>query len=155
MERKNDRCILKGVDLEDPAAIRRLMGGLEYRLTHSVLNVNADELKAMSPDENALMNNIMVDVRANAQRFTLLLEAILRFVSARHGADQDVINAARELEQLAPGSVLRYPVIQLDAYAVAEARMVKIRGPIDILRIRQRLPELVCIPTPITMFKRS
>jgi hypothetical protein len=141
----NDESVLKGLDLEDPKSIRTVMAALEYRLMHCVLNPSAAELAKLESSQNSLVNSIMIDISATAETHPLLTEAALRFVSSRYQNDGGVIAAAEELETLATAYVLSKPTVDSRAYEEAEMRMEKIRGKTDILRIRQRLPELVCI----------
>lgn len=67
-----------------------------------------------------------------------------RFVFNRHRDVQGILSAASDFENLAPEPALTVPWLLPEDYEAAEARMSKIRGKIDIMRVRQRLVELVC-----------
>jgi hypothetical protein len=145
MEPSNDQqSILTGVNSKDDEELRKFMRGLEYHLTHSILNVSFDDVCNLSDNEHALISSIMACIRNNGIKYPLLLEASLRFVSCRHSDTQGVLSAARELENLAAEPVLTAPYLYPDDYEAAEARMTEIRGKVDIMRVRQRLAELVC-----------
>jgi hypothetical protein len=87
----------------------------------------------------------MACIQNNGTKYPLLLEASVRFVSSRYRDVQGVLAAAREFNDLAEEQVLTAPYLFPEEYMAAEARMTAIRGKIDIMRVRQRLAELVSI----------
>lgn len=150
MAANGDQSILKGLDLKYHEAVRIFMTGLEYQLTHSVLNPAFADECGLSDHQHALICNILAAIRNNGKKFPLLLEATLRFVSNRHRDALSILSAAQEFENLAPEPVLTAPYLFHKENEAAEARMVEIRGKIDIMRVRQRAVELVWI-TPSTL----
>lgn len=145
MASTNDECLLSGMDLGDSQQIRRIMIGLQYHLTHSILSLSSEDLSGLTPDETALISAIMAAIRNNGSRYHLLLEAALRFVASRCRDDLGVLSAAHEFKTLSSAQVLIAPNLYPEAYEKAEARMRELRGTVDVLRIRQRLSGLVCI----------
>jgi hypothetical protein len=145
MASTNDECLLSGMDLGDSQQIRRIMIGLQYHLTHSILSLSSEDLSGLTPDETALISAIMAAIRNNGSRYPLLLEAALRFVASRCRDDLGVLSAAHEFKTLSSAQVLIAPNLYPEAYEKAEARMRELRGTVDVLRIRQRLSGLVCI----------
>ncbi len=131
MVRFNTDSIFRKVDLENADSIRRIMVGLDYYLTNQVLNSGAPEIRALrGPDrseERYITNTILSTIRTQLG-YPLLLEAVLRFIEARNGNDQQVLAAARDLETLAPGMVLTVPQAYLAEYAAAEARFNRTRA---------------------------
>lgn len=131
MVRINKNSIFRKVDLENVDSIRRIMAGLDYYLTNQVLSNGAPELRALrGPDrseERFITNTILSTIRTQLS-YPLLLEAVLRFIEARNGNDQQVLAAARDLETLAPITVLTVPQAYPEAYAAAEARFNRTRA---------------------------
>jgi hypothetical protein len=145
MASASDQSILKGVDLSDTKQIRKIMRGLQYHLTHSILSPSSEHLRDLSQDEASLLCTIMAAIRLHAPKYPLLLEASLRFVSEQYRDDKGVQSAAIQFTTLADGPVYTAPNLHLEAYEEAEASIEHIRGRYDVLRIRQRATELVCI----------
>lgn len=137
--------ILEGVNLNDHKEVRKFMTGFEYHLTRSILNTSFEAVCRLSTYEHALISNIMACIRNNGTKYPLLLEASLRFVSSRHRDAQGVLAAAHEFNDLAEEQVLTAPYLFPEEYKAAEVHMMAIRGGIDIMRVRQRLVELVSI----------
>lgn len=144
MASASDQSILKGVDLNNADQIRKIMRGLQYYLTHSILSLTSEHLRDLSEEEASLICMIMASIRLHAQRYPLLLEASLRFVSEQYRDNKGVQSAAVQFATLADGPVYTAPNLHLEAYKEAEESMEYIRGPYDVLRIRQRATELVC-----------
>jgi hypothetical protein len=131
MVRINRDSIFRKVDLENADSIRRIMAGLDYYLTNQVLSNGAPELRALrGPDwseERRCTNGILSTIRTQSG-YPLLLEAVLRFIEARNGNDQQVLAAAKDLETLAPEKA--FP----EEYAAAEARFNRTRA-VDNFRV--------------------
>lgn len=131
MVRINRDSIFRKVDLENADSIRRIMAGLDYYLTNQVLSNGAPELRALrGPDwseERRCTNGILSTIRTQSGH-PLLLEAVLRFIEARNGNNQQVLAAAKDLETLAPEKVLTVPQAFPEEYAAAEARFNRTRA---------------------------
>jgi hypothetical protein len=140
-----NRSILDGVNLNNSGEVREFMKALEYHLTRSILNISSKEVSGVSEECRAQITKIMASIRQNGARFPLLLEASIRFVSNRHCDAKGVLGAGFEFDELADENALTIPHLYPDEYEQAEARMTAIRGEIDMLRVRERLEELVCI----------
>lgn len=145
MVRINTSSIFETVDLDDAASLRRIMNALHYLLTNTVLYSAAPELKAIQGEgrqqENSVTQIILSRIRMMPNHL-LLLKATLRFIDARDGTDQQVLNAAKELETLGAGKVLISPQAHPAAYVAAEA-------------LFSSRPRQVSNYMPIYMFNRS
>jgi hypothetical protein len=108
MVRINKNSIFNNVDLDDADSIRRVMVGLDYQLTNKVLRPAVPELRNMRVQERSVARVILSTIRTN-QDYPLLLEATLRLIEARNGSSQQVLDAARDLENLATDMVLTIP----------------------------------------------
>ena len=140
-----NRSILEGVDLNNSGEVREFMKALEYHLTRSILNVGFKDVSGVSDEWHGQIAKIMASIRQNGVKYPLLLEASIRFVSNRHRDAKGVLGAGFEFDELADENTLTIPHLYPDEYEQAEARMIAIRGEIDMLRVRERLEELVCI----------
>jgi len=59
-ERFESERFLRNMDLQNPQSLRRLMRGLDYELTHIVLDTTHQDLRALtSVEEGALMKIIL------------------------------------------------------------------------------------------------
>jgi hypothetical protein len=144
MANKNRVSMLEGLNLKDPDVVRRFMQGLEYHLTHTVLNVNYDTMLGLGDFELAKIANIVACIRENGLAYPLLAEATIRFVAQRHRDPKTVMVAGWEFDEFASEAALTIPYMYPHEYSVAEARMVALRGSIDIMRISESLHDLVC-----------
>ena len=103
MARFNTTSIFGSVDLEDADSIRRIMNAMDYYLTNQVLNYAAPELKAIQGEERreelGVADTMLARIRMMPD-YRLLLEATLRFVESKNGSDEQVLAAARELEEI-------------------------------------------------------
>lgn len=141
---KNQVSMLEGLNLKDPEAVRRFMQGLEYHLTHTVLNMNYEEMLGLCDFELAKIVNIVACIRGNGLAYPLLAEASIRFVSQRHRDPKSVLLAGWDFDEFASEAALTIPDMYPHEYGLAEARMIDLRGSIDIMRIKENLYDLVC-----------
>ena len=143
MVRINKNSIFNNVDLDDADSIRRVMVGLDYQLTNKVLRPAVPELRNMRVQERSVARVILSTIRTN-QDYPLLLEATLRLIDARNGSSQQVLAAARDLENLATDMVLTIPQAHPVQYAAAQALFNKTRAVGDSVATYQDLQQRVC-----------
>lgn len=51
------RTVFESVNIDNVASLRRLMRGLHYTMTHTVLNPGADELQEMRSEESQAVSS--------------------------------------------------------------------------------------------------
>jgi len=143
MVRPNSTSIFREVDLHNAASLRRLMLGLEYYLTHTVLNPNATEITAMQKQENAVADLVLSRIRGQP-KYPLLLEATLKLLDAKEADDGGVLEAARSFENLTRGEVLLFPASYVEEYAAAQ-QIFENRSPAGTSPVgEQALQQRVC-----------
>jgi hypothetical protein len=117
---KGPDSIFEKVDIGDVGTVRRLMSALSYYLSRRVLRPFAPEIVALLEPEKSTANSILCSIQRHRARYPLLLEGVLQFINARNGDDQEVLQAAKELDALAPGEVLTFPGAYYEEYVAAE-----------------------------------
>lgn len=143
MVRINKNSIFNNVDLDDTDFIRRVMVGLDYQLTNRVLRPAAPELRNMRGQERSVARVILSTIRTN-QDHPLLLEATLCLIEARNGNSQQILAAARDLENLATDMVLTIPQAHPVQYAAAQALFSRTRAIDNFVATYQDLQQRVC-----------
>ena len=108
-------------DLQNVPSLRRLMVDLNYMLT--TVDTPADTqamntLPALSRLQERIIGNIMQVVQTDRPH-TVLLQAGLRFVAARHNGNEAVLAAENELVTLASAPVLTNVAAHEEEYQAA------------------------------------
>ncbi|KAH7369656.1 hypothetical protein BKA65DRAFT_560828 [Rhexocercosporidium sp. MPI-PUGE-AT-0058] len=122
MVRINAKSVFGRVDLDDAASLRRVLTAMDYTLSDNVVDFYAQEIQNLEGEEKETTSVLHTTIRGQQlQGNTLLLRATLRFLESRNGSDEAVLNAARELENLADFEVFKLRVVHEEEYAAAEA----------------------------------
>ncbi|KAH8661520.1 hypothetical protein BGZ60DRAFT_542103 [Tricladium varicosporioides] len=85
-------------------------------------------LRSLSAAHNAVTERIMSAVHLNGTAYTLLRDAVKRFVAAREGTDNDVLAAVRDLEEVGEENVLCRPWANIPAYTRAAEKFYGVEG---------------------------
>ena len=117
---KGPDSIFEKVDIGDAGTVRRLMSALSYYLSRRVLHPCAPEIVALLEPEKSTADSILCSIQRHRARYPLLLEGVLQFINARNGDDKEALQAAKDLDALAPGEVLTFPGAYYEEYVAAE-----------------------------------
>jgi hypothetical protein len=117
---KGPNSIFEKVDIGDAGTVRRLMSALSYYLSRRVLHPCAPEIVALLDPEKSTADSILYSIQRHRARYPLLLEGVLQFINARNGDDKEALQAAKDLDALAPGEVLTFPGAYYEEYVAAE-----------------------------------
>lgn len=118
MPKYGNLSVLRRIDQHDLRSIRRVMTGLNYSLEISKQPLDAKEGLSMflTAGERRWVNSIINAIASNGDDYPLLRDAVLRFVQARMAPDRYVIEATKELDQLAEEDVLLVPLSHIKVY---------------------------------------
>lgn len=97
------------------------MIAMDYTLSDSVINFLAEEIQNLQGEERNTTSVLQTTIRGQQlQGNDLLLRATLRFIEARNGSDEIILEAAREFEELAEFDVFKLRVVYGKEYTAAE-----------------------------------
>ncbi|KAH6721092.1 hypothetical protein BKA61DRAFT_665847 [Leptodontidium sp. MPI-SDFR-AT-0119] len=117
----NSKSVFGKVNLDDASSIRRVMIAMDYTLSDSVINFLAEEIQNLQGEERNTTSVLQTTIRGQQlQGNDLLLRATLRFIEARNGSDEIILEAAREFEELAEFDVFKLRVVCGKEYTAAE-----------------------------------
>ncbi|KAH6677362.1 hypothetical protein B0J14DRAFT_560150 [Halenospora varia] len=88
-------------------------------------------LRFLPATHNAAIERIMSAVHLNGTTYTLLRDAVKKFVGAREGTDEDVLAAVKELEEVGEENVLCRPWANIPAYREAVEKFYGVEGEED------------------------
>lgn len=131
--------------LEDVPLLRRLMVELSYMLTTVDTPQDMEAMRnlpSLFRSQEQIIGNIMRAVQTDRSH-TVLLQASLRFVAARHEGDEAILAATNELVTLASAPVLTNGAEHEEEYQAA-SRLLDERG-VDVTLTDTELFSIVSI----------
>ena len=129
-----DSKLFDGVDLADPGRIRAIMIAATFMTRHTEVKVwnNLKGDFGLNNHEYRVIQSLRAHILGGTtDRWPLLGLALLRFLSVRLLGDEQVIRAARELNDLAPERTLTHPHTRPKEYDVAAVKYTALLGKDD------------------------
>jgi hypothetical protein len=139
MVRYNNWSILRRIDLDDFASVRRIIACLNSEFDSGSLTREKRVKFELNKMESAWVNDLLQSIARTRVAYPLLKEAIFRFVAADFGEDEDIIKAVKELESVAEEHILTIPESHLVAYEKALKRLFRNIKTVCIVCLNQTL----------------